>query len=107
MVEGEMDMIQTHVRNAKDLQGELLKKFELAIKAGEPVHQNMLTDSSPKQRSPVKLGQTTSMSFKMLPLDISRKQKTELIDQKIIEFEDFMLEMEERHNSFQSVSFIC
>lgn len=31
MVEGEMDLIQTHVRNAKDLQGELLKKFELAI----------------------------------------------------------------------------
>lgn len=35
MVESEMDLIQTHVRNAKDLQGELLKKFELAMKAQE------------------------------------------------------------------------
>lgn len=31
MVEDEMDLIGTHVRNAKDLQGELLRKFELAI----------------------------------------------------------------------------
>ena len=34
MVEDEMDMIGTHIRNAKDLQGELLAKFELAIKSG-------------------------------------------------------------------------
>lgn len=41
MIESELDMIQTHVRNAKDLQGELLKKFELAIQAGDPGQQQL------------------------------------------------------------------
>ena len=30
------------------------------------------------------------MSFKELPGDISKKQKGDLLDQKVIEFEDFM-----------------
>jgi hypothetical protein len=44
------------------------------------------------------------VSFRELPIDISRKQKSELMDQKIIEFEDFMAQIEDKHKYFQSVS---
>lgn len=40
------------------------------------------------------------MSFRDIPADISRKQKHELLDQKIIEFEDFILKIEEKNQFF-------
>ena len=99
MVEGEMDLIQTHVRNAKDLQGELLKKFELAIAtqaAQQPQQEAQIENSPPKPKS----NMMKCMSFRDIPADISRKQKHELLDQKIIEFEDFILKIEEKNQFF-------
>jgi hypothetical protein len=37
------------------------------------------------------------MSFKELPVDISRKQKDDLLNQKVIEFEEFMDEIQEKY----------